>query len=522
MMKRSSPKRKSDAVAQVPLPVLDGSLFIPGDRVAVAVSGGADSTALLRVLLARREELGLVLSVIHVEHGLRGDASKQDAEFVAALAAELDVPCETIAVDTRRRVAATGESVEEAARNLRYRAFRDLLSSGKAEKVATAHTLDDQAETVLMKLLRGAWTEGLSGIYPVVRLDDSGKPMPPNDVRAGGLCVRPFLGARRAEIETYLRALGQAWCEDETNRSSDYLRNRIRHALLPTLAEYNPQIVKILAHLAENARAEEEHWQKEMARWLPQLLMPGRPTRGGGRRVAIAPGASAVAIDLARLRALDGGLRRRVLRAAAEGCGAMLDFEATEALLQMVAERGHSGSLSGVRPSQSGRRIDLGRGVRAEVSPRELRIEKDAATDDSPEYELPVPGEVDASVFGSRFTARLADSNHDSLPPAQVRAWRPGDWAELPGLHGPRKIKEVLDRLGVRGKDRRSWPVVEWQGRIIWMRGAGLVSKSEPNSTVGVSSTQNRGYRELYPLEGVRIEETPLISGESDRGNQES
>ena len=464
---------------------LDTALFAAGERVCVAVSGGADSTALLRVLLARRAELGIVVSVLHVEHGLRGPAGERDAAFVAGLAKTFGLPHEVAAVDTPKRAAEQQESIEEAARNLRYQVFREVLAGGRADKIATAHTLDDQAETVLMKLLRGAWTEGLSGIHPALRLEDTG----------GRFCVRPLLDATRGQVEAYLRALGQPWCEDESNQSLDYTRNRIRHEMLPALREYNPRIAETLARMAANARAEEQHWQGELARILPQLLLPGKPVRGGGRSVAT--GTAAVALEMARLQALDAGLRRRVLRAAAEKCGATLDFEATERLLSMAASTSQNGSA---------KRLALPGGVRVERSARELRFERRPAEGGiqggkAPSslgmYELPIPGAVEAPAFQARFTATVEGGS--ILPAARVRVWRPGDRVEIPHTRGPKKVKEVLERMGIRGEERACWPVVEWQGRIVWMRGVTLAetekagnSGSEPEMAVNLRVTETR------------------------------
>jgi tRNA(Ile)-lysidine synthase len=477
---------------------MDTSLFSPGDRVCVAVSGGADSTALLRLLLERRSELGVVLSAIHVEHGLRGEAGARDADFVRELAQSFGVPCEIVSVNTPQRVAERKESVEEAARNLRYGAFRDLLAAGKADKIATAHTLDDQAETVLMKLLRGAWTEGLSGIHPVVWLDEPAR---------RNCVIRPLLRVRRPEIEAYLRALEQTWCEDETNLSPAYTRNRVRHELLPVLRSYNPQIDQILAHIAANARAEEQHWQAELARVLPQLLLEGRPVRGGGRRVDTRPGHASVALELARLWALDAGLQRRVLRAAAERCGATLDFAGTERLLEGLAPQ--RGEKKGA--GKTGR-VQLAGKVRVERSARELQFSQDESgaagdrgpgceedgsaesavpSDILPVYELPIPGNVEASAFDAVFTAELrgvAGDAYSALPPARIRAWEPGDRVRLRYSSKPKKVKEVLERMGVRGEERKSWPVAEWGGKIVWMRGVELADEGPERS----GSMENR------------------------------
>ncbi len=500
MIRKSSSKLKK---TRDELPI-DVGLFAPGERICVAVSGGADSTALLRALLSRRAELGIVLTVLHVEHGLRAAAAARDAAFVAALAKERGLPCEIVAVDTPRRVAERKESVEEAARNLRYQVFRDRLADGKADKIATAHTLDDQAETVLMKLLRGAWTEGLSGIHPILRLE-SKAPIAAGDA---GSVIRPLLAVRRTQVEAYLRALGQPWCEDETNQSADFTRNRVRHELMPILRTYNPQIEQTLAHVAANAREEEHHWQQELARLLPQILLPGKPARGGGRSVATQPGFASVALEIARLRSLDAGLLRRILRVAAEQCGATLDFDATERLLAMVLG-GHTAT--------TGKRLELPGGVRAQRSARELRLERSSGANSAEQaaihsntqhmYELDIPGTVQAPAFGACFTATLEPSTVDTLtfPRAHVRAWQPGDRVRLRYSGGPKKVKEVLERLGIRGDARADWPVVEWQGNVVWMRGVDVENDSITDKAI-------RGVQTAKPHLHLRIHETPWDS----------
>lgn len=470
------------------LPV-DTALFAPGDRVCVAVSGGADSTALLRCLLARRQNLGIVLSVLHVEHGLRGQASVDDAAFVRALAEQFCLPCEVVRVDTPQRMTEHKESVETAARALRYQAFRDVLAAGKADKVATAHTLDDQAETVSMKLLRGAWTEGLSGIHPELRMEGATGRADQNGRVKSQICVRPFLAVQRKQIEGYLRAMGQSWRQDASNDSLEHTRNRIRHELLPKLREFNPQIDSIFAHMADNARAEEQHWQLELDRLLPLLLLPGKPTRGGGRSVSTSNGSAELAIEIARLRELDPALLRRVLRAAAERAGATLDFDATERLRALV--------LPNAPGCGKRMRLELAGGVSVERSARELRFGRSSARGSSEaySYELPVPGAVDAPEFHARFFASWPHEPPPAnaatqLPCAHVRAWKPGDRVELQHSRGPKKVKEILSRMRISAEDRAAWPVVTWRGNIIWMRG--VILANVPNLDKTTDSSPER------------------------------
>ncbi|MEO6802840.1 MAG: tRNA lysidine(34) synthetase TilS, partial [Granulicella sp.] len=254
----------------------------PGDRLCVALSGGADSVSLLLTLHQLKSDLGIGLSAAHVHHGLRGADADADLAFVEALCARLDIPLHIHRVSVPERVQQTGESTEEAARNLRYAFFDTLLASGEATAILTAHTLGDQAETVLLKLLRGAWTDGLGAIYPIVR-------------RKTGSILRPFLNVRRAEIEAFLIQEEQPWREDATNAEAIYTRNRIRHQLMPLLREFNPGIERALVNLSELARDDEAHWQRTIGQLLPQMLLPGKPVRGGGRSVSTIPGETEVA-----------------------------------------------------------------------------------------------------------------------------------------------------------------------------------------------------------------------------------
>ncbi len=346
----------------------DRSAFAPGLRVAIAISGGADSTALLCAVHAvnrlPRESLGVGLSAVHVNHGLRGEAADRDQSAVETLCGQLSVPLVVRLVDTRAHAAKFNETLEEAARSLRYGIFSDLIAAGEVDAVATAHTADDQAETVLMKLLRGAWTEGLAGIFPVV------------DVKSAtgrtGRILRPLLATDRAAVEAYLRSINQDWMEDETNADPAFTRNRVRHQLVPMLREFNPSVQTTLGNLAEIAREEELYWQREVDRVMPQVVLPGKPVRGGGRANSTAPDSAVLAIDLERLRAMAPALRRRVLRATARQLGVSLSFAETARLLALS---GLSPAMATV-PTKPGSHLQLGEGLRAERSLRELRLSR--------------------------------------------------------------------------------------------------------------------------------------------------
>jgi tRNA(Ile)-lysidine synthase len=495
---------------------IDVSLLRPGLRLAVGLSGGADSVALLRALAEQRRELGLVLHAAHLHHGLRGEEADGDLNFARALAADLGLPFHEARVDAGAAAKENAETIEEAARRLRYGWFRQLMASGEVEAVATAHTRDDQAETVLAKFLRGAWTEGLSGIHPVVEYPE-------------GRILRPLLEATRAEVEAYLKALGQGWREDSSNRHLTFTRNRIRHELLPLLEDWNPQLREHLAQMATLARDEEAWWTAEMARLGPQILLHGRPVRGGGRAAG-----DGLAIEVSRLALLPTALQRRLLRSAAEQLGTAIDFPSTEALRNLA--------LTG----RAGQKLQLAQGLRAEQSARELRLAilpaastGTAAAQPTPEYTLAIPGEVAAPAFGLRlrievaaspeveaqslgsqvlkghgFSRAIEEPNSDAalaaegmqigentfpqglkpnsffagptarLKPcpfkaeaarnirfATLRNWRPGDRVRLRYSSAPHKVKEVLERLKVTGSSRALWPVLELDDRIVWMQG---------------------------------------------------
>jgi tRNA(Ile)-lysidine synthase len=439
---------------------IDTTLLRPGLRLAVGLSGGADSVSLLRVLAESSGPLGLVIHAAHLHHGLRGAEADADLAFSRALASEFRLPFHEARVDTAAEASAkpeTGkraESVEKAARRLRYAWFRQLMASGEVDAVATAHTLDDQAETVLAKFLRGAWTEGLSGIHPTVVFPE-------------GRILRPLLGATRAQVEAYLHSSAQSWREDSSNQDLTFTRNRIRHELLPLLESWNPQLREHMAQMAALARDEEAWWQGELANIVPQLVMTGRAVRGGGRAAG-----GGLSIDVTRLAGLPPALQRRLLRHAAQSLGAVPDFAATEALRALA--------LTG----RAGQKSQLGNGLGGERTPRELHLAVGPATEAEapiPEYSGSIPGEILAPGFGLRLQIEASASpganGAAAARQAKLRNWKPGDRVRLRYSSGPRKVKEVLERLRVTGTGRALWPVLEVDGRIAWMKGVELESE---------------------------------------------
>ncbi len=431
---------------------IDRLLLTPALRLAVGLSGGADSVALTLVLAELAAELGLVLHLAHLHHGLREQEADGDQEFCAGLAERLGLPFHTHRVDTASEAKARGESIEEAARRLRYTWFRQLMVEQRLDAVATAHTMDDQAETVLGKFLRGAWTEGLAGIFPVVEF-------------AEGRLIRPFLAVSRSGIEAYLKTAAQGWREDSSNRDEVFTRNRIRHELLPELERWNPQLRGHLGQMAEIARGEEGFWQAEITKIAPQVLRSGAPVRGGGRTNS---GNELLALDAVRFGELAIPIQRRLLRHAAGKFGVTLDFEATESLRRTVTE------------GRAGTKLALPAALLAERTAREVRLSRGTPRSAGVEvYALPIPGELKA--FGWCFRA-----SGEGIGAAVVRNWKPGDRVTLRYSSGPRKVKEVLERLKVTGEARAVWPVVEWSGQVVWMQGI------EVKPVVGVAISAER------------------------------
>jgi tRNA(Ile)-lysidine synthase len=446
-------------------------LLHAGDRVAVAVSGGADSVALLRILLELGSDLGLVLSVAHFHHGIRGPEADADQEFVRELAGKFDLEFHLGSGDAPAHAQSEKSSLESAARELRLGWFAQLVSQGRADKIATAHTLDDQAETVLMRLMRGAGTRGLAGIFP----DHKDKHL-----------VRPLLETTRREVEDYLRGIGQPWREDSTNRDLIHTRNRVRHQLLPILErDFNPAIRQTLADLAEMARAESEYWSLEVASVLPRLLRPGEPSRSG--RSTSGAAARTLALDLAVLHGLPLALRRQVLHAIGEKMGVALDFNQIVQLSEL-AESGAGGKrlvLPGLTVVRSFRELRF--------SPGEPSAVKDY------EYLLSVPGEVAVPELGSTVRARLvtgatAGTELGALLGRSrlaarlvVRNWRAGDRFFPAKTKAPKKIKELLEPGRMIGRVspevRKNWPVVESAGEIVWVRGFPIPEALAPETT---------------------------------------
>ena len=429
-------------------------LFEAGARVVAAVSGGSDSVALAWILRELSEAGALRLTAIaHLDHSLRGAESARDAAFCRDLAAELGVPFDVEAVDVASLAKANGQSIEEAGREARYAFFDRVRARTTADAVATGHTRDDQAETVLMRVFRGAGTKGLAGIPP----------------RRGAI-VRPLIDLRRVELVGWLDAHSRRWVEDSTNADRALTRNWIRHALLPEItARFGDGVIDVLARGADLARADDSVLSE-----IAREVAPGIQTSVG----------HGIDLSVPALCVQPLAIRQRVVRGVLKRFGGGPSAAHVEAVLRM-AESGQPGRL------QLGQRLlELSGGGRV-LSIRESRPAE--RTGSSWTYPLEIPGEIDLPEAAGRLTASPTTlealggmSKVKHLPQGQavaaglegplvVRAWKPGDAMHVLGLSGRKKVQDLFVDRKVPRERRHMVPVVAHpDGRIVWVAGHAL------------------------------------------------
>ncbi len=426
-------------------------LIRPGSRILAAVSGGADSMALLHVLHAWQEVVPFHLTVVHVHHGLRGRAADRDAVFVARWAAKLGVPCRVARVDVRRRMGC-GVSLEMAARSARHEVLRKAMRADRADAVALAHHRDDQVETVLMRLLAGTGMDGLGG------MDYRAEPM------AGLSIIRPLLDVSRDDIEHYLNARHLAWREDRSNRDRAMMRNRIRHEVIPAIeaAGYG-SVAESVCRLADMMREE-------------QIVLDERTKR---LRVPVTVDHTLLRLKYKRLAVAD---QRRVLRSWLSGKGRSgrgLDFDSIEHIRKLLVD------------TSSGR-ITLDRMHEVAWSVERIRIElrKKTPARKLIARRLKLPGTtvltgagLVAEVCTAKGFRRLSSSpgvypatvfirrEAGVRPALAIRSRKPGDAMQPTGMGGSVSLKEWLINAKVPLAMRDRLPVLVCGDDVIWMAG---------------------------------------------------
>jgi tRNA(Ile)-lysidine synthase len=463
-------------------------LLGPGMKVAAACSGGADSVALVRLLAELKSSLGICLLVVHLNHQLRGQDADADEGFVRRLAERLEMEFLVRREDVAARARQRKINVEEAGRLARLEFFASLVAGGKADAVAVAHTLDDQAETVLARILRGAGTRGLAGIYPVVEERVSFGSAQDKRCSASKLVlVRPLLGVRRAELRDYLSEQKQAWREDATNLDRARLRNRLRLELLPQLSRVaGPAAIEHLARLADHARQEESFWSAYV-----EERFQTRARRSGDEWEVAVEGLLAPMLELARLPARQAAeaqraVARRLLRrtlAAVRGDLRRITQTHVESVL-LLAEEGRSGQSVDLPGVQVERRFDVlvfrAAGGR---TPPPVDVDEELEVTGPRRVRLPDGRGLEFKVIEVQglkggYNSRALDARRAPFPLA-VRTWRPGDRYCPRGARRPEKLKLLFQQKRVSRRERARCPVVLSGGEIVWTLAFGPAAERE-------------------------------------------
>lgn len=424
----------------------DRALVRKGDTVLIGLSGGPDSVCLTHLLYQNQDKLGIKLHLAHLNHQLRPEANREE-DWVRKLAASLGLPLTVKKVKVKELAASRKMSLEEAARQARYEFFDRLAAKIQADKIALAHTADDQAETVLLWLIRGAGSGGLRGI-PWQR----------------GKIIRPLLGTNKSEILADLKKHKLSYCQDQSNLKLDFTRNKIRQQLLPYLAKLNPRIKENLWRTAE-ILAEEDLLLEELT---------GQAKLRIGR-------------NLAKLTALSPALQRRILRQSIgrkKGDLKDISFGHVEKIRQMLGRPNWQLDLPGLTALSQGSRLDFARGRRPGGSKTFSGSKKT--------WPLNVPGQIRLPRSGDRITARLVRSAqipwkklrqlapktvylalHDKtdLKNLAVRFRRPGDRFFPLGSPGRRKLQDFLVDRGIPRHQRDTLPLLLIGPKIAWVIG---------------------------------------------------
>jgi tRNA(Ile)-lysidine synthase len=435
-----------------------------GDTVLVGVSGGPDSVALVDILLALGPKFSFKVAIAHLNHCLRRDESKRDEDFVVSLAEQLDLPLHVERQDVRHYQKSHRLSLEEAARQVRYRFYDAIASKFGYEKIALGHHSDDNAELILMYLLRGSGPLGLSGIPPL------------RDAKI----IRPLIDIKRSEIMDYIALRSLDCVLDSSNRDSQYLRNRVRNRLIPELkAEYNPKLIDSLNRLAFILDAEH--------RWIESLIQPIF------EKVVVFEKQSRIGFDIEQLNQHNIAVRRRLIRKAVlkvKGNLRRLAFVHVEAAIKLAQKTAASGAL------------DLPDRIRISRQDNVLIISKEAQNlrhlasaarlSSTPDYayRLSKAGEIfiKEAALKIRFSEIPLENTPDWRPSGQgastvyfdmdkirfplvIRNFRPGDRFSPLGMTGRQKLNKFFIDHKVSRADRKKCPILLSRNEIIWVVG---------------------------------------------------
>lgn len=409
--------------------------------------------ALLHALWCLSTEEDWKIVAVHVNHQLRGEASEGDQAYVEARCREWGIPCDVHRVDVSARLRERGGNLQDVARRLRYDAFRKSAEKAGADKLALAHQADDQVETVLMRFLRGTGVGGLAGI-PLSR--------PWNGI----MLVRPLLPFFREEIEAYCRQEGLHPRRDESNDSLAYTRNRLRHRLIPKLAEFNPRVKEAILKLSLLAAEEEKVWAELEEKAADQVTVRRRKGE--------------TTLDISNLRQQPVALQRRLIKLH---LNYLVKDEAVEVPMNAVDR------VLTLTEGSTGNRLHLPGNLEAEREYGQLHLRRsDAASPDPDEIVVPlsVPGMTSLPKLGGAIEVRVVEHpltkgelsgrwavfDADRLEhPLCVRPRRPGDRMRLLGLAGTKKVKDIMIDAKIPRRLRKRWPMVIHGEEIIWIPG---------------------------------------------------
>jgi tRNA(Ile)-lysidine synthase len=445
-------------IAQIKRTIARFGMLSPGDRVVVAVSGGPDSVCLLGVLRDLAPEFRLTLHVAHLDHMIRGEESASEARFVERLAKDLGVPATIERIDVRRYCAERGLSTQAGAREVRY-AFLERTARGiAADRISLGHTANDQAETLLMRLIRGSGITGLAGIPP-----------------KRDMIVRPLIETTREQVLAYLKANALDFVTDPSNRSPLYTRNRVRSEIIPVLERFNPRIIGTLASTAARIRDEEAATDSHLRRMLPAILRREEDT---------------VWFDREAFLALPAADRRRTVRAAVTSlCGSESELSGirTEEALEFLAT------------AQTGRSLDLSCGL---VLTREYDAFRLSPRTGRQEFcvPLPVPGSARITALGIEAETAVRDRkqtapetgnylwqgifDYDKIClPLYLRSRRQGDSFQPAGMKGKhKKLQDLFVDEKVPRSLRDRVPLLATEQDILWVVGIRTDGRMLPGS----------------------------------------
>jgi tRNA(Ile)-lysidine synthase len=453
-------------VSKVEQRIIEQQLLSPGDAVVVAVSGGPDSVALLHVLfaLSAQPEWEWRLIVAHVNHQFRGEESDREAQRVAEMARQLGLPCEVASIDVPDYIAQTGLNPQAAAREKRYEFLHQVASRCGAQKIALGHHADDQAETVLMRFLRGTGLSGLAGI-PEKRIEKKVE------------LIRPFLRIYKSEIMQYVYSHNLLFSKDSSNDSRKYARNRIRLDVMPFLKQYNPQLPESLNRLAELARAEDEYMEREAERIFQRMVTVHEWPN------AEKPGSREAACEFRRTEfaGLPVALQRRLIKLVLSylDLGEPGDFVRLE-LMRTAVLQDETPSLS----LDISERLFFRREYdRVFIGPPDGSPKRQTYLYfiETPNGEIAIP-EVEAKLRYTTFPAgaeTVSSNNNEAFFdlerlrfPLAVRTRRDGDRIQPMGLNGSKKVKDIFIDEKIPPRERGLAPIVtDAEGTLLWIPG---------------------------------------------------